>query len=190
MENFTMGGMDITEILKPQGDCCALGGNYVWDIYLYVIFFFQLIVFLLLFSSTLRDTIAVGITIMCIIADKTYLFGFLKLSDCAINCTEPAIAYHVQHAFLTWVARVIMLALPLILVTQTKNKKAQMLSVLVFVLSLVYAIGRWNFQQRAGYKIPSRRAEISPMEAYQIAQSSMIFLLAGYMIVKRYAIKR
>jgi hypothetical protein len=182
------------DILGPQGTCCALEGNYVWDMYLYVIFFFQIILFALLFSSTLRDTIAVGVTIMSAIADKTYIFGYLEFDDKAY-----AIWYHTQEAFLTWVVRVAMFAIPLILVTQIKSKTkaeaklktpAKFLSAVLFVISLVYTGGRWAFQQRVagqGDFTGPRGPDVHHYHEYaQVMQASLTFLAMGYLVVKRY----
>jgi hypothetical protein len=116
-----------------------------WDYFLYVILFIQLILLLLLFSGSLRDSIFIAITVMCAVADKAYLFGYIEGGR---DTYEGAVAYHSFTSFWTYAIRVAMFALPLIITTQTKVKRAQGLSILLAIVSGVYMFGRWYFQQR------------------------------------------
>lgn len=119
-------------------------GQEMWDIYLYVIFFFQVIMLFVLFTGSLRDVIFTGIIIMCTVADKTYLFGFV---EGGFETIPAAVDWHTTESFLTFVIRVVMFFLPTIIITQTKIKRARPLAILLAIMSLLYASGRWFFQQ-------------------------------------------
>jgi len=129
MENVTL-----SEVLAPQ---------QVWDYGLYVIFVIQLIVLGLLFSGSLRDVLMIGFTVMCLIADKAYIFGFL---DGGATTLEAAIAYHTIKSPFTFGVRIAMFALPLVITTQTKIPKAKPALVLLAIVSVIYTVLRWFVQ--------------------------------------------
>jgi hypothetical protein len=129
MENVTL-----SEVLAPQ---------QVWDYALYGIFAVQVVVLGLLFSASLRDVLMIAFTVLCLIADKAYIFGFL---DGGANNLPAAIEYHTTESPFTFGVRIAMFALPLIITTQTKIPKAKPALILLSIISLVYAGLRWFIQ--------------------------------------------
>jgi len=139
-----MGGMEnvkFTEVLAP------VEGQVAWDYFLYVLLFFQLILLVLLFSGSLRDVIFIAVTVMCAVADKTYLFGFIDPGSTATTL-PAAVRFHTLESFYTYGARIIMFALPLLITTQTKISKAKPVCIIVALMSFIYVIARWVVQQR------------------------------------------
>jgi len=126
--------LTISDALLPREE------YFAWDIFLYVIIFLQVIALVLLFSSTLKDTIMIAIVMICGFADKAYIFGFID--------GRESVQYHAKNAFGTYVIRITMFALPFVLVTQTKVGRAKPICAILGVLSLIYMFARWFFQQR------------------------------------------
>jgi len=130
-----MNNVSLADVLAPQQS---------WDYFLYVIIIIEFILMALLFSGSLRDVILIAVAMICAVADKAYLFGFLEGGATTLNA---AINYHTKESFLTYAARVAMFATPTLIITQTKISRAKPIAVLLAILSLVYMFARWFFQQ-------------------------------------------
>jgi hypothetical protein len=130
MENITL-----SEALAPQ--------QVPWDYILYIIFAMQVVVLALLFSGSLRDVLMIAVTVLCLIADKTYIFGFI---EGGAQTMDAAIQYHTKESPLTFGVRIAMFALPLVITTQTKIPKAKPALVLLALTSVGYTCTRWFFQ--------------------------------------------
>jgi hypothetical protein len=147
-------GIDQLEFLIPFAE-----GNTVWDIYLYIILFFQLILFITVFAGPLRDLMFVAIPMVAALMDKLYFFGFFDPG--IVNRGAPAeagyattsawvdaaIFHHTEVSFWTYVARVSLFFFPFVIMTLTKMKRAPVMAGIVGGLSLLYTFGRWLFQQ-------------------------------------------
>ncbi len=126
----------------------VFGIQAVWDYYLYVIMFFQLILLFILFATeSLRDTMLIAAVVICAFMDKAYLFGYL---ECGQSTLAGAVRAHSRYAFATMAIRIAMFTLPMVLVTQTKVKAARPLAILLTLLSAVYVGGRWATEQMHG----------------------------------------
>jgi len=132
-----MEGLTLQDALLPRD------GQMVWDVTLYVIMFFQIILLIILFDGSLRDVLLVAVSFISAMADKAYVFGFLEYPDSA----ALAIPYHTEQAILTYVARVAMFSAPLLLAAMTKEKKARPLAILIFLTTAIYTFARWFIQQ-------------------------------------------
>lgn len=135
-----MENINIREVLLP------VEGQVMWDVYLYVILFFQFILLVILFTGSLRDVIFIAIAFMAAIADKMYLFGFIDPGSTA-STLPAAVRYHTLESFYTYGARIAIFALPLLITTQTKTKRAAPVAGFIALLGFVYLFGRWAFQQ-------------------------------------------
>ena len=175
MENITL-----SEALSPQ--------QVPWDYILYVILVMQVVTLGLLFSGSLRDVLMIGITVMCLIADKVYLFGFL---DGGATTMPAAIEYHTKQSPFTFGVRIAMFALPLVITTQTKIPKAKPALVLLAIVSLAYAGLRWFFQVfPEAQDDPSRTGVDFVQHTGLVTQASVSFLsLALIRFGKRLAVK-
>lgn len=172
----TMNNLSFEEALLPREE------YYGWDIFLYVIIAFQLILLFLLFSSTLRDVILVGVTVICAFADKAYLFGFID--------GRASAAYHAEDAFLTYVIRVAMFTLPMVIVTQTKVSKAKPVAVIIAVMAFFYSFGRWYFQQRVAGERDDDLRQRSEEIRYIVMAAHFVWLWALTMPVRLKAYRR
>lgn len=153
-----------------------------WDYVVYGIIFLQLILLVLLFSGSLRDVLLMAVTLMAAFADKGYLFGYVEGGK---ETLSEVIRYHTTESFMTYAARVAMFALPMIIITQTKIKRARPMAVLVTIVCMVYAFGRWYDQQyEAGQGDLKRRGEIYEHGLY-LAQASSVFVIAGEFALRK-----
>jgi hypothetical protein len=119
-----------------------------WDYFLYVIMFFQFILLLILFvTENLRDTIMIAVVVTCAFADKAYIFGYL---EGGASTVEAAVNYHSKLSFGAFALRVAMFGIPVILITQTKVKRAKPLCILLGIMGVLYLGARWFFEQREG----------------------------------------
>lgn len=109
-----------------------------WDYMLYFVMFFQVIVLALLFNGSLRDVIMLAIVVVCAIADKAYLFGYLTEGAQTI---QQAVDRH-PNAFGTFLIRTAIAVFPLLITTQTKIKKARPIVGFLGIVSLIYVIVR------------------------------------------------
>lgn len=131
-----MENISLSEVIRPQ--------DGIWDFILYVIIFLQIVLLALLFNGSLRDVILMAAAMLAAVADKIYLFGFV---DGGATTIDYAVRFHTKESFLTYVARVIIFAMPLVITTQTRIKRAKPLCVVLGIMSLVYTFARWYFQQ-------------------------------------------
>lgn len=132
--------ISITDALLPVEQ------YYIWDIILYGLMFFQLILLAVVFSGPLRDVIFVAVMIIAAFADKAYIFGFI---EGGASTFDAAIVYHAELAFMTFIARVSMFVFATVLITQTKIKIARPLAVICALYALIYTFARWFTQQSA-----------------------------------------
>lgn len=161
-----MEGLNLQDALLPYDP------YYAWDIFLYVILALQLITLAFVFTGPLRDVLVMAIVLICGVADKTYIFGFLEGN---MSTFASAAQFHAERAFLTYVTRVAMFALPMILVTQTKIQRAKPIAVVLAVLSLVYTFGRWFFQQRTAAQ--QEQNLLSPENQWLVAHVGILALM-------------
>jgi hypothetical protein len=119
-----------------------------WDYFLYVVMFFQFVLFIILFNSdNLRDTLMIAACLIFAFMDKAYLFGYLEGGK---DTLEEAVRFHSRLSLVTFVIRIAMFCLPLVLITQTKIKSARIVAGITFLVSILYMGSRWWFEQRPG----------------------------------------
>ena len=148
-----------------------------WDYILYFIFVIQVLVLMLLFSGSLRDVLMIAVTVLCLIADKSYIFGFL---DGGRDTLDAAIEYHTKDSAFTFAARIAMFALPLVITTQTKIPRAKPALIFLAIVSMVYAFSRWFFQvfPEAQTEDTERTASLA-QHSILLGQMGVVFLTVG-----------
>ena len=174
----------LVEILKPQ--------DAPWDYFLYVVIVLQVLLLGLIFAGSLRDVIFIGITVMCAVADKAYIFGFIEGGyDVNLANLNRAVEFHTTDSFLTYGARVAMFALPLVIVTQTKIPKAKPAAVITSVVTAVYVFTRWFFQQypegQSDFREPGGYIFI---QGIFVGQAALIYLMLGRIKGRDYFVQR
>jgi hypothetical protein len=130
-----MGGIDLSEALKP------VPGYELWDYFAYLLIFLSLIAIIMAGEDTSTiTTIFIGLTLIVAIADKTYILGYFLEPE-----GTPQLVRVQTHLgfFGIMVARAVACALLLITVAQTEIKRVRLVCVPLFILMLIYTLGRW-----------------------------------------------
>ncbi len=166
MNSEAMKNISLSEVLRPQ--------DGVWDFVLYIIIAMQVILLALLFLGSLRDVLLMAASVLAAIADKIYLFGFVEGGATTI---EQAVAFHTKESFLTYAARVIMFAFPLVITTQTKIRRAKPLCAILGIIGLVYMFARWFFQQYPEGEGDFRRPAMIAQEGMYLVQAGTMYLV-------------
>lgn len=133
------------EDFKAMAEALWLTDEVHWDIFLYWLFFINIILLFMMpdGSSTIWTAVEI-IVAMAVIIDKTYAFGY-------IMNPEPTYTPEYCHAKLfigTYVIRAIMFAGPLMIAGSTDSGKARFLGIIAGLSGATYMFGRWFFDQR------------------------------------------
>ena len=173
----------LIEILKPK--------DPPWDYFLYVVIVLQVILLGIIFAGTLRDVIFIGITVMCAVADKAYLFGFIEGGyKVTLANLDRAVEFHTTESFMTYAARVAMFALPLIIITQTKIPRAKPAAVFTAVTTAVYVFTRWFFEQYPeGWKDFRQPGTYIYVQGVFVGQAAIMYLMLGRIKMRDYFVQ-
>jgi hypothetical protein len=186
-----MGGISIQEVLLPQD------GQLLWDLAVYGLLFLSLIAVFMLSAGSMADTLMISGVVMICVLDKTYAWGYIDKpstvyegmpTDCTLFPTACErylrVQSHLTHLG-TYMMRVLMFALPLVITGQTRVGKARVIAGIIAVYAGVYSAARWFFQQRdAGGSVFG--AMIDWWEPQHIFQSSLFILTLGELTYRRY----
>lgn len=150
-----MGNVSLMDVIKPYET------QQVWDIYLYIILLFQLLLLVLLFNGSLSNVIMIAIAILCAVMDKLYIWGFYDpgLVNAVPHCSDIAdgaaalkcaVNFHTTTSFMTFLIRLLMFVMPVFVTTLAKvpkKNKAPVISLLLAGMTIIYVGGRLFAQQ-------------------------------------------
>ena len=162
---------DIQEIINAIGPT----DNLVWDISLYVLFFFNLVMLLLLPDGSTLHTSLVIIVLLSIFIDKTFAFGYLFNSG-----PYDAETCHGKIFIGTYLIRAAMFVAPLMIAGSTDAGKVRGLGILLGGMAAAYMIGRWYVDQR-----DVDVTNITCMNTGVVAQTAGFLVAAAYATVRR-----
>lgn len=133
---------NIGEIVSSLG---PNSGEMMWNISLYGIFLFNIIVLLIIPDGDSMHTLLIIVVLMCAIIDKTFAFGYFVLD----NPTEAqAIKCHTEDFIGTYLIRAYMFIGPWIVAGSTSDGKVRGLAIIAGIGGMAYSIGRWLLEQR------------------------------------------
>ncbi|MCD4685511.1 MAG: hypothetical protein K8S97_06210 [Anaerolineae bacterium] len=116
-------------------------GDMVWNISLYVLFFLNVILLLLIPDGDSMHMLLIIFILMSIIIDKAFAFGYL------LDAPNP-IACHTKLFIGTYLIRAYMFVGPWIVAGSTSEGKVRGLGIIVGIGGLAYSMGRWFLEQR------------------------------------------
>lgn len=129
--------------IKQMIDALWLTDKIYWDLLLYWIFLLNVIIlFVLPDGSSFQTTITI-ITIMAVVIDKVYAFGYML--DAGRYTPQRC---HEAIFFGTYIIRIIMLVAPLTVAGSTSNGKVRGIGILAAISGGIYAFTRWFIDQR------------------------------------------
>lgn len=180
--------MDITlsEVLKPEP------GHELWDIAAYAIMVIGLIGLMFLGDkASTTDTMFISAAVFIAVLDKVYAWGYIVTPEGfegvaaagGVIPREARVNAHVTH-FGTFAMRVMMFALPLVTVGQTRSTRVRAIAILVTLICLAYTIGRW-FAEIRGSSGGTGLGYVES-EPQNILQGSLLLLLMGELVCRRY----
>jgi hypothetical protein len=187
-----MGGVSIQEVLLPQD------GQVIWDLLVYGLLFLSLIAVFMLSAGSMGDTVMIAAVVMFCVLDKTYAWGYIDKPSTVVEGLTPTdctlfptacdrylrVQSHLTHLG-TYMMRVLMFALPLVITGQTRIGKARVIAGIIAVYAGIYSAARWYFQQRdAGGSVFG--AMIDWWEPQNIFQNSLFILAIGELTYRRY----
>jgi hypothetical protein len=120
-------------------------GELLWNIALYGLFLFNIIVLLMIPDGDSMHTMMIIFVLMCIIIDKMFAFGYLLLDSPTV---DQAIKCHTEEFIGTYLIRAYMFIGPWIVAGSTSDGKVRGLGILGGIGGMAYAIGRWFIEQR------------------------------------------
>jgi len=178
--------VSIVDILKPTP------GHEMWDIVVYVIFFIGLLGLVFLGDeASMMDTLFISAAVFVAVLDKVYAWGYILTPPgyegvVAAGGTIPRevrVEYHVTHLG-TFVMRVLMFALPLVVVGQTKSSRVRGIALLITIIGVVYTAARWFTEIRESQGNTGLGFIFS--EPQIMFQGSLFLLIAGDLVCRRY----
>ena len=133
--------ISLSQILKPEP------GHEIWDIAVYAIFVIGLLGVLFLGEEgSMTDTLFISFAVFVAVLDKVYAWGYIMTPPGYVAgadiTREARVAAHVTH-FGTFAMRVLMFALPLIVVGQTDSTRVRVIALLIVGIGIAYTAGRW-----------------------------------------------
>jgi hypothetical protein len=174
-----MEGLTIGDIIKP------VAGHELWDYYLYGLMVFSLVALFLIGNEASQfDTIFLSLMLFICILDKAYAWGYIVDPNGNPAATrEQRVEAHITH-FGTYIMRVLILVLPLLVAGGTKSGKIRAVAGLLAIAGGVYSFGRWFDEQRNA--TGTTGLSFLPIEPQVIAQGSMFILGVGELFCRRY----
>lgn len=129
--------------LRPMIDALWLTKEIQWDLALYWLFLINVILLMMQGEGQAMASGFLMIVLISIVIDKTFGFGYLL---------DPGpydpVTCHEQVFFGTYLIRVSMFVLPLMIAGMTQNPKSRGVGILAGISGGVYMFGRWFLQQR------------------------------------------
>ncbi len=116
-------------------------GDMLWNIALYVLFFLNIILLLIVPDGDSMHTMLIIFILMGIIIDKAFAFGYLLDAPNPIKC-------HTEDFLGTYLIRAYMFIGPWIVAGATSEGKVRGLGILVGLGGLAYSVARWFLEQR------------------------------------------
>lgn len=166
-----MSSSELREIVNALGPTDKL----IWDIALYAIFLFNILILLLLpDGASLHTAMCIGV-LMCAVIDKTYAFGYFFDSTRYTPQT-----CHAKIFIGTYLIRAAMFILPAIIAGSTQSGKVRGVAILTAVGGAAYTLARWYLDQRE-----VENPEITCMVYGQIAQSALLVLPLAALTLRR-----
>ncbi len=160
---------------QPIIDAIGPTENLHWDIFLYVLFFFNLIMLLILPDGSTMHTMLVILVLISIFIDKTYAFGHLLNSG--LYTPETC---HAKVFVGTYLIRALIFVAPLMIAGSTTEGKIRGLGILLGVLGTGYMAGRWFLEQRE-----FEAADIVCMDVGTVAQNAVMIITLAYATLRR-----
>ncbi|MBN2302941.1 MAG: hypothetical protein JXQ72_00600 [Anaerolineae bacterium] len=155
--------------VKAMAEALWLTDKLQWDIFLYLIFFLNVITLMILpdGSPAIYTMILIGV-LMSAVIDKTYAFGYM-LNPTYYTPEEC----HGEIFIGTYLIRALMFAGPLMLAGTTDKGSIRFLTIVAGILGAVYMFARWYFDQR----------EVSSLEI--MCESVGMLLVFGRLVWRR-----
>ncbi len=173
----------ILEFVQP------VPGNETWDYILYFLFFIGMIALAFMNSKGAKQTDSYFVTIATffVVLDKLYIFGFLFAGPDTLEFADQSIALtpqqradiHLQH-LASYVIRVLMFVLPLVVVGSTRSGRVRIFAGLFAVCGAVYSFARWFFQLYDD-------ADLQP-QTMIVVQGSLLIILFGELLYRWYGL--
>jgi hypothetical protein len=165
-------GMEnVQEIINALGPTDELH----WDIALYILFFFNLIMLFLLPDGATLHTMLLILVLVSIFIDKTYAFGYFMNSG-----QYTAKTCHTEIFVGTYLIRAIMFIAPLMIAGSTDKDNVRALGILLGILSTGYLLGRWFLDQRE-----VEAPDITCMATGAVAQNAGMIITLAYATLRR-----
>ena len=162
---------NIQEIIGALGPSDQLH----WDIMLYVLFFFNVIMLFLLPDGATLHTMLIIIVLVSVFIDKTYAFGHVMNSG---RYTPETC--HAKIFIGTYIIRAMMFIAPLIIAGSTDKGNVRALGILLGALGVGYILARWYMDQRE-----VETPEITCMATSMVAQNAGMVLILAYATLRR-----
>lgn len=151
-------------------------GHEIWDYYVIGLFIFGLMtLFLLGDKSDQQDMTFVSIAVFVCILDKAYAIGYIFEPDVPNPTREQRIETHVTH-FATFMMRVLVFVLPLMVAGRTRVPRVRILTGLFAIAGGVYMFVRWYDEMRGSV--------FGFIEPQIWLQGSMFILVSGELIAR------
>lgn len=163
---------------QPIIDAIGPTENLHWDIFLYTLFFFNLIMMFILPDGATLHTMLIIFVLISIFIDKTYAFGHLLNSD-----TYDPETCHAKVFVGTYLIRALIFVSPLMIAGSTEEGKVRGLAILLGILGAGYMIGRWFLEQRE-----YEGEDIVCMNAGTVAQNTVMIITLAYATLRRSAV--
>lgn len=146
-----------------------------WDIMLYVLFFFNLVMLFLLPDGATLHTMLIIFVLVAIFIDKTFAFGHFMNS----GRYSPE-RCHAQIFIGTYIIRAIMFVAPLSIAGSTGKGNVRAMGILLGLMATGYMLARWYVEQR-DVEAPG----VTCMATGAVAQNAGIVLTLAYATLRR-----
>lgn len=165
---------EIKAILNSVGPSSA---HLQWDISLYVLFFLNLVVLLLLpDGQTMGTMLCIGVLISIFI-DKTFAFGYILKPQ----GMTPEYC-HAKIFVGTYLIRAAMFIAPATIAGSTDEGKVRAGAVVASIGGAIYSFARWYFDQRT---VSTRKIMcFNPVETGMMVQSIGIVLILAKIVLR------
>jgi hypothetical protein len=160
------------ETLKEMVNALGPTDQLQWDIALYMLFFFNIVLLMLLPDGSTLGTFLGIVVLSSVVIDKTYAFGYI------VKAPDPKYC-HAKIFIGTYLIRAAMFVAPLTIAGSTHEGKVRTMGIIAGAWGGVYMFGRWFFEQR---DISSTR--ITCMNTDVMIQSAGLFLLLARLALR------
>jgi hypothetical protein len=162
------------ETLKEMVNALGPTDQLQWDVALYTLFFFNIVLLALLPDGSTMGTLLSIVVLISVVIDKTYAFGYILKSPNPEYC-------HAKIFIGTYLIRAAMFVAPLTIAGSTHEGKVRTMGIVAGVWGGVYMFGRWFFDQRdiSSTQITCMNTDIT------IQSAGMILMLARLVLRNR-----